>query len=76
MEVYAFGISNQVNYENLQILATNPVQAHVIKFSDYEKIYNLVNEKTVSLCNKNAFKFITNYDWDLFKKKNLICEIK
>ncbi len=61
IEVYAIAIGSQIDYDNLRIL-TSSDDNKIIQFDDYKDIYDIVNEKTVRLCNANGFKFIKNYD--------------
>lgn len=60
--VYVIPISNQINYENIQELASNPLEETIIIASEYEKFYTYINRKTVQACNANAFKFVINYE--------------
>jgi hypothetical protein len=61
VDVYVIAVGSQINYDNLRIL-TSSNNNKIIQLDDYRNIYNIVNEKTVRLCNANGFKFITNYD--------------
>ncbi len=61
VDVYAIAVGNQINYENLSQLTSSNIDK-IIEFDDHKNIYDIVNKKTVELCNANGFKFIRNYD--------------
>lgn len=61
VQVFAVGITNQINLENLKLMASNPSESHVLLIDDYQLIFEKINDKIVNLCNKNAFRFIQNY---------------
>jgi hypothetical protein len=62
VEVFVMNISNQINFENSKLLVSDPIDEHLLHLDEYERIYKIVNEKTVKTCDANAFKFIINYD--------------
>ncbi len=62
VEVFVVNISNQINFENSKLLVSDPIDEHLLHLDEYERIYKIVNEKTVRICDANAFKYIINYD--------------
>jgi len=61
VEVFVVNISDQINLENSKLLVSDPIDEHLLHLDEYERIYKIVNEKTVRTCDANAFKFIINY---------------
>jgi hypothetical protein len=64
VEVYVIGISNQIDYNKLKKMASDPVDQHILDIEDYKKMYDLINQKTVNACDQNAFRFLANYEND------------
>ena len=62
VEVFVVNISDQINLENSKLLVSDPIDEHLLHLDEYERIFEIVNEKTVRTCDANAFKFIINND--------------
>ena len=64
VEIISIAVSNQINYTNLKLIASSQTHEHNLDFKYYRKLFEIINTKTLRNCNKNAFRFLKNYEND------------
>lgn len=59
VEVFSMPIADQNNYGNIKDMVTStPIDQHFILPTEMKRLYEILNDQTVKVCDANAFRFL------------------